>query len=50
MPDLTLPEKLNVASTVAFIAVAALIAYATVRMLKSQKKLDKHMGLDGDDA
>jgi hypothetical protein len=48
LPAMTLEQKLNVVSTVTFVAVAVLIGYTTVGMLKTQRQLRKRLGLDGD--
>ena len=48
--ELDVQGKGTVVSTGVFIAVSALIAYATVKQIRLQGKLSKRMGLDDDPA
>jgi heme exporter protein D len=48
--ELSLNQKADLVWAACGIAVLALIGYATVRTLKTHKKIEKRMHLDDDDA
>jgi hypothetical protein len=48
--ELDVQGKATVVSMCVFVAVSALIAYATVKQLRLQKQLGKRMGLGDDPA
>jgi hypothetical protein len=46
--ELDVQGKATVVSTCVFVAVSALIAYATIKQIRMQTKFGRQMGLDDD--